>query len=77
VKDFLARAFTRVGLNWEDFVEFDPRYLRPSEVDLLIGDAGKAKQKLGWSPKTSFGELVNIMVDSDLEAEQQLHRIVQ
>jgi GDPmannose 4,6-dehydratase len=77
VKDFLSRAFSRVGLNWEDYVEFDPRYLRPSEVDLLIGDASKAKQQLGWAPKTSFDELVRIMVDADLEAEKQLHRVVQ
>lgn len=77
VKDFLSRAFGRVGLNWEDYVEFDPRYLRPSEVDLLIGDPSKAKQQLGWEPKTSFDELVRIMVDADLEAESQLHRIVQ
>jgi GDPmannose 4,6-dehydratase len=77
VKDFLSRAFTRVGLNWEEFVEFDPRYLRPSEVDLLIGDPSKAKQQLGWAPKTSFDDLVKIMVDADLEQEHQLHRIVQ
>lgn len=77
VKDFLSRAFSRVGLNWEEFVEFDPRYLRPSEVDLLIGDPSKAKQQLGWAPKTSFDDLVKIMVDADLEQEHQLHRIVQ
>jgi GDPmannose 4,6-dehydratase len=77
VKDFLSRAFGRVGLNWEEFVEFDPRYLRPSEVDLLIGDPSKAKQQLGWAPKTSFDDLVKIMVDADLEEENQLHRIVQ
>lgn len=76
VKDFLSRAFGRVGLNWEDYVEFDPRYLRPSEVDLLIGDAGKAREKLGWAPRTSFDDLVKIMVDSDLEAEDQSHRII-
>jgi GDPmannose 4,6-dehydratase len=76
VKDFLARAFGRVGLDWQQHVEFDPRYLRPSEVDLLIGDPGKAKQQLGWSPRTSFDELVNLMVDADLELEGQLHRVV-
>ena len=48
-------------------VELDPRYLRPTEVDLLLGDATKAKQKLGWTPKTTFGELVDLMVDADLE----------
>jgi GDPmannose 4,6-dehydratase len=77
VKDFLERAFKRVGLNWQDYVEFDARYLRPSEVDLLIGDASKAKQKLGWTPRTSFDDLVKLMVDADLEAEGQLHRVVQ
>lgn len=75
VRDFLDRAFQRVGLDWTDFVEFDPRYLRPSEVDLLIGDASKAKRQLGWEPRTSFDELVKIMVDGDLEAEGQLHRV--
>jgi GDPmannose 4,6-dehydratase len=77
VKEFLVRAFGRVGLDWRDYVEFDPRDLRPSEVDLLIGDAAKAKAKLGWSPRTSFDELVRIMVDADLEAQGQAHRIVQ
>ncbi|MGV1867579.1 MULTISPECIES: GDP-mannose 4,6-dehydratase [unclassified Rhizobium] len=76
VKQFLSRAFGRVGLDWENYVEFDERYLRPSEVDLLIGDASKASEKLGWTPKTSFDELVRIMVDSDLKSEGQLHRIV-
>jgi GDPmannose 4,6-dehydratase len=75
VRDFLSRAFGRVGLKWEDYVEFDPRYLRPSEVDLLIGDPSKAKQKLGWEPRTSFDQLVNLMVDADLEMEGQLHKI--
>lgn len=77
IKDFLTRAFSRVGLDWQEFVEFDERYLRPSEVDLLIGDASKAREKLGWTPKTSFDELVRIMVDADLEAEGQSQRIVQ
>jgi GDPmannose 4,6-dehydratase len=76
IRDFLDRAFERVGLNWQDYVEFDPRYLRPSEVDLLIGDAGKARQQLGWAPKVEFDELVQMMVDSDLKAEGQLHRVV-
>jgi GDPmannose 4,6-dehydratase len=75
VRDFLSRAFQRVGLNWEDYVEFDERYLRPSEVDVLIGDASKAKRKLGWKPRTTFDELVRLMVDADLTVENQLHRI--
>jgi GDPmannose 4,6-dehydratase len=76
VREFLERSFSKVGLNWEDHVEFDARYLRPSEVDLLIGDASKAKAKLGWTPKTSFDELVRIMVEADLAAEGQSHRLV-
>lgn len=67
VKQFLEKAFGHVGLKWEDYVEFDPRYLRPTEVDLLIGDSTKAQQKLGWKPKTSFDELVKIMVEGDLK----------
>ena len=74
VRDFLDRAFGFVGLDWRDYVEFDPRYLRPSEVDLLIGDAAKAQEKLGWRARTGFDELVRLMVDADLEAEGQLHR---
>lgn len=69
VKDFLTEAFTQVNLDWEKYVEIDSRYFRPAEVDLLIGDATKAKEKLGWVPKTSFKELVRLMVESDLKAE--------
>jgi GDPmannose 4,6-dehydratase len=71
VSDFLDRAFACVGLKWKDYVEFDPRYLRPSEVDVLLGDASKARDKLGWKPSTSFDELVKIMVTADLKAEGQ------
>jgi len=74
VRDFLDRAFTIVGLNWQDYVEIDPRYFRPTEVDLLIGDYSKAKEKLGWSPKTSFDTLVKLMVMGDLEAEKMGHK---
>lgn len=74
VRDFLDRSFALVGLNWQDYVEIDPRYFRPTEVDLLIGDYSKAKEKLGWSPKTSFDELVKLMVMSDLEAEGLSHK---
>ncbi len=66
VKELLDEAFKRVGLDWQKYVEVDPRYFRPAEVDLLIGDATKAREKLGWSPKVSFRELVQIMVDADL-----------
>jgi GDPmannose 4,6-dehydratase len=67
VREFLEHAFAHVGLNWKDYVEFDERYTRPSEVDLLIGDFSKAKQKLGWEPKTKFADLVKIMVDADVQ----------
>jgi GDPmannose 4,6-dehydratase len=69
VRDFLERAFTMVGLNWQDYVEIDPRYFRPTEVDLLIGNPEKAKKQLNWVPKTSFDQLVKIMVAADLEKE--------
>ncbi|MFO0830264.1 MAG: GDP-mannose 4,6-dehydratase [Phycisphaerales bacterium] len=67
VREFAERAFAHVGLDHKDFVSFDPRYLRPAEVDLLLGDPAKAKAKLGWVPTTSFDELVRMMVDHDLE----------
>jgi len=69
VKDFLTEAFKTVNLDWEKYVEIDSRYFRPAEVELLIGDPSKAKQKLNWTPKTSFKELVKIMVEADLAAE--------
>ncbi len=68
VREFVEVAFGHVGLDWKEFVKFDPRYERPAEVDLLIGDPAKAKAKLGWEPKTRFKELVQIMVDADLAA---------
>ena len=66
VQDFVEAAFGAVGLDWEDYVEIDPRYYRPSEVDNLIADARKAKEKLGWSPKTEFTVLVKKMLKHDL-----------
>lgn len=69
VREFLQEAFSLVNLDWEKYVEVDPRYFRPAEVDLLLGDPAKAKQKLGWTPKTSFKELVKIMVEADLKDE--------
>jgi GDPmannose 4,6-dehydratase len=68
VREFLELAFSYVNLNWQDYVEFDQRYLRPAEVDLLIGDPTKAKQKLGWQPSVTFPELVALMVEADLDA---------
>lgn len=71
VKEFVEIAFGHVDLNWEEYVKIDPRFIRPAEVDLLLGSAKKAKEKLGWSPKVSFQELVKLMVDSDIEREQR------
>jgi len=71
VREFCEKAFGRVDLDYQDFVEIDPRYFRPAEVDLLLGDPGKAKQKLGWEPRTSFEELVHMMVDHDLDLAQR------
>lgn len=66
VREFLDEAFGLVGLNWQEHVRIDNRYLRPTEVDLLIGDAAKAKKDLGWEPQVGFKELVRIMVREDL-----------
>ena len=68
VRDFLEVAFGMVDLKWQDYVRTDPRYERPAEVDLLIGDSSKAKAKLGWAPKTDFRTLVGLMVEADLKA---------
>ena len=66
VQEFLEESFSHVNLDWHDYVELDPKYLRPAEVDLLIGDASKAKRELGWEPKVKFKELVRLMVEADL-----------
>lgn len=68
VREFLDIGFNYVNLKWENYVEFDERYLRPTEVDLLIGNWSKAKQQLGWQPTVTFEELVKLMVDADLQA---------
>jgi GDPmannose 4,6-dehydratase len=67
VREFLDLAFSRVGLDWKDFVKQDPRYLRPAEVDLLCADPRRAREQLGWKPRISFAELVARMVDHDVE----------
>ena len=67
VREFLDIAFGHLDLDWHKHVEIDPRYFRPAEVDLLLGDATKARQKLGWKPKVGFRELVTMMVDADVE----------
>src|SRR5690606_10245122 len=66
LREFCELAFDRVGLDWEKYVVVDERFFRPAEVDLLVGDASKARRVLGWEPKTSFEELVNLMVGADL-----------
>jgi GDPmannose 4,6-dehydratase len=67
VRDFLDEAFGYADMDWTKYVEIDPRYFRPTEVDYLLADPSKAKAKIGWSPKVKFHELVRIMVDADLE----------
>ncbi len=69
VREFLEEAFSYVGLHWQDYVKVDPKYFRPAEVDLLLGDPSKARAALGWSPKVTFKELVRLMVDADMEAD--------
>lgn len=74
VKEFLEAVFELLDLDWRRYVEIDPRYFRPTEVEFLLGDATKAKEKLGWRPKVNFEEFVNIMVEADLElAKKEAH----
>jgi GDPmannose 4,6-dehydratase len=76
VREFLTEAFGYLGHDWERHVEIDPRYLRPAEVDLLVGDAAKARERLGWEPTVRFPELVRRMVDADLaQAKRELYGI--
>jgi GDPmannose 4,6-dehydratase len=67
VREFVEAAFAHADLDWKQFVKHDPRYERPAEVDLLLGDASKAKKVLDWEPKVRFDELVRIMVDADMD----------
>jgi len=69
VREFLDEAFNYVGENWEKYVKIDPRYFRPTEVDYLLADASKSKEKLNWEPKLKFSELVRVMVDADMELQ--------
>ncbi len=71
VRQMLDEAFGHVELDWKKYVEIDPRYLRPTEVDVLIGDASKAKKQLGWTPKVKFKQLVQMMVEADLKLVQK------
>jgi GDPmannose 4,6-dehydratase len=68
VRDFVSRAFDHIGLDWEKYVDYDARYVRPTEVDSLIGDASRATTELGWKAQVHVPELVQIMVDADLAA---------
>jgi GDPmannose 4,6-dehydratase len=67
IREFLEVAFGHAGLDWHKYVDIDPRYYRPTEVDLLIGDFSKAKRQLGWEPKTKFEDLAKLMVDADIQ----------
>ncbi len=71
IRDFLGYAFEHLDLDWQDYVKIDPRYFRPTEVDLLLGDCTKAREKLGWTAKTSCRELAQLMVDSDMQLAKQ------
>jgi GDPmannose 4,6-dehydratase len=66
VREFCGKAFARIGLDCDDFIEIDPRYFPPAEVDLLLGDSTKARTRLGWQPRVSFDSPVDMMVDADL-----------
>ena len=76
IRDLLDTAFRRVGIeDWASYVEQDPRFFRPAEVDLLIGDASKAREKLAWKPTMTFEGLIERMVDADLEIERRAARL--
>jgi len=76
VREFAEKAFQLLDLDWEQYVAVDPRYLRPAEVDILEGDFSKARRELGWTPKASFDELVEMMVESDLDLANQERALV-
>ena len=67
IREFCEEAFGHAGMDWQQYVEFDKRYLRPAEVDILVGDASKARRILGWEPRTKFKELARLMVDADIK----------
>jgi len=75
IEDLVRMSFAEVGIdNWQDYVRQDPKYFRPAEVDLLIGDSTKARTKLGWEPEVDFAQLIKMMVANDLELEAARHR---
>jgi GDPmannose 4,6-dehydratase len=74
VREFLEKVFSLLQLDWRECVKIDPYYFRPTEVDFLLGDPSKAKSKLNWSPKTSFEDLVRLMIEHDLDlAHREAH----
>ncbi len=76
VREFLDEVFLYIKMDWNDFVEIDPRYYRPTEVNYLIGDASKAKKRLGWEPKVKFKELAKLMIEADLvNIEKEIYGI--
>jgi GDPmannose 4,6-dehydratase len=75
VREFVELAFDYLGLDWKKYVVVDPALYRPADVDLLVGDATKARTKLGWAPSVTFEQLVKIMVDADLELVKQEYGI--
>ena len=75
VEEFLEESFGSVGLDWRQYVEIDPRYFRPTEVEFLLGDPSKARTKLGWAPKTKFKDLVQIMLRADFDAHKVGHKL--
>jgi GDPmannose 4,6-dehydratase len=74
VREFLEEAFSSMDLDWREFVEIDPSYFRPTEVEALQGDAAKARQRLGWRPRVVFPELVRLMVQADLQALMEMRQ---
>jgi GDPmannose 4,6-dehydratase len=74
VQELLELAFSHVGLDWQEYVEVDPKLVRPAEVDYLCGDATKAREVLGWKPQTDFRQLIRMMMDADLAAEKSVYR---
>jgi len=72
VREFLEEAFSYADLDWKEYVEIDPRYFRPTEIELLLGDAGRAQKILGWEPKVGFKELVRLMVDADIKSLEEM-----
>jgi len=71
VREFTQKVFEKLGLDYTKFVTIDPRYFRPTEVDVLLGDASKAKQKLGWQPRIGFEDLIDIMIAADMEQAEK------